>query len=147
MPVTTTIRVEGLQQLGERMRGLARTVNVKIARASTNAAAQVIKKGAKQKAPVAPPEVTPKVPYASLKNNVVVKRIAPSKTPLTSEHIVTIRGKKKDFYAHKVGRLNEFGTVKQAAKPWMRPAFEENKGKALEALVQKLKDGISKASK
>lgn len=145
MPTSTTIRVDGLQQLGERMRGLKQEVNLKIARESTNAAAQVIKKIVKQKAPVAPPEVTPRIPYGSLRDNVVVKRI--TKTELTSEHIVTIRGKKKDFYAAKVGRLQEFGTVKMQAHPFMRPAFEQGKLQAMDALVSKLKSGLDKASK
>lgn len=145
MPISSTMRVDGLRELGERMRGLKRDVNVKFARQSTNAAAQVIKKIVKQKAPVAPPEVTPKIPYGSLRDNVIVKRV--TKTELTSEHIVTIRGKKKDFYAARVGRLQEFGTVKMQAHPFMRPAFEQGKLQAMDALVKKLKTGIDKASK
>jgi HK97 gp10 family phage protein len=41
-------------------------------------------------------------------------------------------------------RFNEFGTSKQAARPFMRPAFEESKEQVLEVVAQRLKDGIEK---
>lgn len=41
-------------------------------------------------------------------------------------------------------RLNEFGTSKQAARPFMRPAFEESKDEVLQVLAEKLRAGIEK---
>jgi len=41
-------------------------------------------------------------------------------------------------------RFTEFGTSKQAARPFMRPAFEESRERVLEVVSQKLKDGIER---
>jgi len=49
----------------------------------------------------------------------------------------------KAHYAHFV----EFGTVKASAKPFMRPAWEQGKLKALESIKSVLKDEIDKAVK
>src|SRR2546427_167402 len=130
MPISTFVRIDGLQQLGERMRSLTQEVNLKIAGRATNAGAQVIKKRAVANAPAWP--VAHKlegviVPPGNLKKNIVVKKV---RSPLTSEHIVTVRGKRKDAYAARYGRLVEFGTVKMSPKPFLRPAFYGGKGEA-----------------
>ena len=150
MATTTTVKVEGLRQLGERMRNLSADMNKKIARAATNAAAQVIKKSAVQKAPeYFKPHMLEGVLVqpGNLKKNIVAKRVNPLKTQLTSEHLVTVRGKKKDGYAARYGRLVEFGTVKMTPEPYLRPAFDQNKENAVQAMKAKLEAGIFKAEK
>lgn len=146
---STTVRIEGLQALGERMRKLALEMNTKIARDATNAAAQVIKKQAIANAPEyfeAHKLEGVVVQPGNLKKNIVVKRVAPGRAaPLTSQHIVTVRGKRKDGYAARYGRLVEFGTVKMSANPYLRSAFEQEKGFAVQAMIDKLKSGIDKA--
>lgn len=147
---SVTIKIEGLSALGERMRGLAEKVNLKIARSATNAGAQVVKKAAVRKAPDsdAPHKLNGVVINpGNLKKNIVVKRVNPAKTQLTSEHLVTVRGKRKDGYAARYGRLQEFGTVDMAAQPFLRPAFDEQKQAALAAITKKLADAITKAGK
>ena len=37
----------------------------------------------------------------------------------------------------------EFGTVKEPARPFIRPAFESSKQNALDAFIQKLRDNLS----
>ena len=90
-----TIKVEGLRELGQRFALLSDDMQKKIARSATNAAAQVVKKLAKQKAPVVDPSVTPDIPPGNLKKNIIVRRTRPRSTPLTSEHRVTVRSKGK----------------------------------------------------
>lgn len=145
---TITVEVKGLRELGERMRSLAQEVNLKIARSATNAGAQLVKKQAIANAPAWPVAHMLEgvlVPPGNLKKNIIVKRIA--KSALTSEHIVTVRGKRKDAFAARYGRLVEFGTVKMAPESFLRAAFEQEKGFAVGAIKDKLSDGIDKAMK
>lgn len=146
------VEIKGLSELGEQMRNLSAEMNTKIARSATNAAAQVIKKRAIALAPqykephkltVGGETIT--VPPGNLKKNIVVKRW--TKTSLTSQHIVTVRGKRKDNFAARYGRLVEFGTVKMSPEPYLGPAFEQEKGFAVQAMIGKLRSGIDKATK
>lgn len=145
---SVTIKIDGLAALGERMRGLADKVNLKLARAANNAGAQVIKKAAVAKAPDsdAPHKIDGVlVNPGNLKKNIVVKRV--TKSALTAEHIVTVRGKKKDGYAARYGRIVEHGSVKMGARPFLRPALEGNQSKIIDAVAKKLGDGLKKAGR
>lgn len=134
--------VAGLRELGEAMRGLSADINKRIARSATNAAGQVIKKAAQLKAPS---------DTGNLRKNIIVKRLPPNQTKLTSEHIVTVRrgkltakqqatGLRDAYYASFV----EFGTAKASAQPFLRPAFDTGKGKAVDAMAGKLAKRIAK---
>lgn len=150
------VKVEGLQQLGETLRGLAQDVRTKIARSATNAAAQVIKKQAITNAPqypkVAKLQVGGKgskeyidVPPGTLKKNIVVKRN--TKSELTSEHLVVVRGKRKDKFAARYGRLVEYGTQFTPPQSYMRSAFDQEKGFAVGKMKQAIEKGIAKVNK
>lgn len=142
--MTTTIKVEGLRELGEAMRGLSEDINKRIARAATGAAAQVIRKSAISKAPV---------DTGNLRKNIIIKRLPASETSLTSEHIVTVRkgrtrkqkaaGIRDAFY----GQFVELGTVKMAARPFLRPSFDENKERAVQAMKDRLAARIDQAQR
>src|SRR5207342_2823425 len=122
---SVTVKIEGLQQLGEAMRELSRDMNLKIARSATGRAAYIIRKRARELAPVYPTDYVVeglRVPAGNVRDNIVAKRVSPNETQLTSEHIVVVRGGRKHGYASRIGSLNEFGTVKMAAQPFMRPA-------------------------
>lgn len=134
---TTTIKVEGLRELGAAMQALGNEVAKRIASGMTSAAAGVVRKDAIARAPehdkvhtVDGVEVQP----GNLKKNIVRKKVSKSKTRLTSEHLVTVRGKRKDGYAARYGRLQEFGTVHHAPQPFLRPAFDGKKMEAIEAM-------------
>lgn len=58
----------------------------------------------------------------------------------TSSKVTLLRPSK---YAH----LVEHGTKHSAAKPFMRPAMEQNKGAALAAITERLASGLTKAAK
>lgn len=141
-----TIKVEGLRELGQTFKTLSYDIQKKVARAATNAGAQIIKRSAQSKVPV---------DTGNLKKNIIVKRILPAEaSPLTSQSIVTVRqgkltekqkgsGLEDAFY----GRFVEFGTVKMSPRPYLRPAFEQNKVAAIDAMKSRLKDRIDKAQK
>lgn len=146
-----TIKVEGLSKLGERMRSLSSKVNLKIARSATNAAAQVVKKKAKEIT-----KMNPSVRSGSLLESIIVKKLPKSQSAVTSEHAVTFRGRGKGKTNKKTGvkqkeaphaNLVEFGTVNMPAEPILRPALERNIAAATNAMKKKLSDGIDKASK
>lgn len=152
--MVTTVEVKGLRELGEAFKLLASDIQNKVARAATNAGAQIIKKRAKELAPIAPEAYEVRknkgdspvlVQPGNIGKNIVVKRV--TRTNLTSEHVVAIRGKKKDGYANRIAVLQEFGTVKQSPQPFMRPAFDQEKGFAVAAIKQKFKERIDKANR
>ena len=143
-----SFKVSGLKELGERMRGLSVEMNTKIARAATAAAAGVIRKRARANAPIADEdyvvEGTP-VSKGNLPKQIVTKRRKDSETALTSEHVVTVRGKRKYGYASRIGVLQEFGTVKMAAQPFLRLAFDQGKEEAADAMKKRIAARIEKA--
>jgi HK97 gp10 family phage protein len=143
MASAVNVKVEGLRELGERMKSLSEDVNNRIARAATAAGAVVIRKAAQSKVAV---------DTGNLKKSIIVKRLPKGETQLTSEHIVTVRkgkvtakqkgaGLKDAFY----GRFVEFGTAKMPARPYLRPAYDENKQKAVEAIKDRIAARLKKA--
>jgi len=142
-----TIRLNGFRELGERMRALSSEVNLKLARSTTNAGAQVIKKLAIRYAPGSDPSETPRVPPDNLKKNIIVRRR--SKPKYTSEHAVTVRSKGKGVIGnpYTTGVQQEFGNVNHGPQAFMRPALDQGKEEAITAMKNKLRDGINKASK
>lgn len=147
MPKTTRIEVKGLKELAEKMRLLSSEVSLKIGARATASAAAIVKKAAKDKAPVR---------TGSLRDSIIVKKLPKSETRLTEEYIVTVRGRgKKRPYTKKGVRIQnaphahfvEFGTVKMGPEPFLGPALTNNKGAAIEAMKAKLAEGIDKATK
>jgi HK97 gp10 family phage protein len=139
---SVTVSVAGLSELGRNLSELKTAVAQRICRTATNKGAQVVKAQAITNAPAWP--VPHKlqgviVPPGNLKANIVVKKI---KSPLTAEYIVTVRGKKKDFFAARYGRLVEFGTVKMAPESYLRKAFDSEKEKAAQTIIAELEAGI-----
>lgn len=142
MASVTTVRVAGLKELGERMKGVSEDVNRRIGRAAVAAGAKVIADSARTKAPV---------DTGNLRKNIITKRLPPGESQLTSEYIVTVRkgkitkkqkdrGIKDAFY----GRFVEFGTAKTPAQPFLRPAYDENKEKAVEAIKERIATRLAK---
>lgn len=143
----TTIRVDGLQELGKAMKTLTEDVNKRIARAATGAAAQVVRKAAVDNI-----NRSPSVETGNLRRNVIAKRLPPNEAQMTSAHIVTVRkgrvtkkqyakGLRDAYYA----RYVEFGTVDMPAEPFLRPALDNNVQKAINAMKDRLRDRFKKA--
>ena len=151
MATTVTIKVDGLADLRKQMLRLKEDVATKIAGRATNAAAQIVKKQAKTNI-----QISPSVDEGDLLKAVIVKKIPKSKTPLTSEHIVTVRGRGRRGAKARGGKAQataphahfvEFGTVNMPAEPFLRPALEQEKGFAVGAMKQTLIEGIQKATR
>lgn len=147
MPQTITIKVEGLSELGERLRAL----NVKVATRScvraTAAAGQLVKKAAKTNI-----QRSPSIETGTLLDAVIVKKLSKSQSQYTSEHIVTVRRAKRGKKPPKTkqstapyARFVEFGTVNMPAEPFLRPALDNNIQPAIDVMKQKLTDEIFKA--
>lgn len=142
MAKSFTIKVDGLADLGARMKGLSKDVNTRIGRAATAAGAGVIRKSAQAKVPV---------DTGNLKKNIIVKRIPQGESSLTSEHIVTVRQGKltdkqkgaglQDAY---YGRFVEHGTSKMPARPYLRPAYDQDKQKAVDAIKARIEARLKK---
>lgn len=147
MVTSTRVQVKGLRELGAAMKALGNDMGLKIARAATAAAAQPVKKRA-----IANVIASPSVDTGSLKSSVIVKRLGKKESKLTSEHIVTVRGrgkKKKDGTRQTAaphGSKVEFGTVHMPAEPFLRPAFESEKGNALQKMQDTLRRRIRLAN-
>lgn len=150
MPDRITIKVDGLRELGEAMKELGPKNAQAIARAMTQAGAVIVKKAAIDAAPEFHEEHIVEgvvVQPGNLKRNIVVKNVSKNKTKLTNEKIVTVRGKKKDGYAARYGRLVEYGTVNMGAQPFLRPALSKNIVTATNAMAtagRKRIDSITK---
>lgn len=143
-----SIKVDGLNELGASMKALGDETAVSVARSMTNSAAQLVKKDAIARAPqsdephrVEDTEVQP----GNLKKNIIVRRLPPARSDVTSEHIVTVRGKKRDGYAARYGRLVEHGTVNTSPQPFLRPALDENVTAAINAMKKSGTDGVARA--
>jgi HK97 gp10 family phage protein len=143
--VATTVKVQGLRELGFAMRELSSDIAGKVARQATAAGASVARKNIKARAPV---------DTGNLRAAVVMKR--ERQTNLTEEYVVAVRkGKRRDVAAAKKGEgklgkdayyahMVEFGTVKTPAQPFIRPGFEESAQPAVEAIAKRLKQRIDK---
>ena len=79
------------------------------------------------------------------RRDIVRRVIDAAEDPRTTELYGWVRyhltaGDKRAWYAH----LVEFGTVKMAAQPFFRPAFDESKDNMADAAVIKLKEGLAR---
>lgn len=147
MPTTVTIHVDGLQQLGERLSKLAAKVATKSAVRATGAAAQLVRKAAKDNIKRSPSIVT-----GTLLDAVILKKLPKSQSTLTSEHIVTVRRAKRWGSKAKTKQVTaphatfiEFGTVNMPAEPFLRPALERNVQPAIDVMKARLTEEIFKA--
>jgi HK97 gp10 family phage protein len=145
----TRVEVKGLRQLGEAMRALSADMAGRVARSATAAGAGLVKKRA-----VAIVVANPSIDTGALKGAIIVKRRPAKETRLSSEHLVTVRGRGKP--TTKKGRVInraphaskvEFGTVHMAPEPFLRPAFEQEKNNAMLKIRDTLKRRIDKAGK
>jgi HK97 gp10 family phage protein len=147
------VKTTGFRELGLALKELDAKVQRNVLRAASNAGAQVVKKAIARKAPLADEPYTVSdsagnqvlVPPGNLKKQMIVKRLKPSETPLSVEHLVTMRSKREHGYARRIGTLQEFGTVKQAPQPFFRPGAEEAMQPAIDAIKSRFKQRIDKA--
>lgn len=143
------VKVAGLRQLGAALRDLDADMQQRIARRATGAGARVVKDAVAAKAAQQPtladaPYTVDGVTYqpGHIARNVVAVRV--KQPDLTSEHVVAVLSNRRNGYAGRIASLNEFGTVKMQAQPFMGPGFAESKSQALDAMVAALRRGIKR---
>lgn len=135
----------GFKELADAMRELPERVAKNALRSAVNAGASVIKAEARAKAPV---------DSGKLKKALYQKQIREQSGPYRQVFFVGVRSgpkRKKDGtkdYSLDAWywRFIEFGTVKMAAKPFLRPAFEARKEQAVQAIADKLDERIQKTA-
>lgn len=154
MATTTRQPVQGLRELGRALQQLKTETQARLVRRATGAGAKVVKEAVIAKAEQQPtladkPYTHDGVTYqpGHVARNVIAKHISGDQSNSTSEHLVAVRSNKANGYAGRIAALNEFGTVKMAAQPFMRPGFEGSKEQALQAIVHTLADGIAAAAR
>jgi HK97 gp10 family phage protein len=149
--------VKGLRELQAAMNTLKADMAGKIAVQATAAAAGVVRKAARMKAPK---------DSGNLQAAIIMKRR--KKTSLSALYAVGVRSgggfRKGDFVGGKTsdvkaakkgeGRLGvdafywsfvEFGTVKMSPRPFIRPALEDNVDRATEVMKKRLAARLKKA--
>lgn len=131
------MKVEGLAELERKMHQLGQKLGRRALRASTNAGIQVIKKEARSLAPVRTGRLSKKAIY--------VKRSRRQSSATRETYILGVRlGRKEQqkgrdaFYWFYL----EFGTIKMAARPFLRPAFEKKKYEAIEKFKEKMRERL-----
>lgn len=135
------IKISGLKELKDALQKLPERVQKRVLRGATMAGAQVIKKAAKQRAPVGTvPHKDAKgrtIAPGNLRKSIIARaKKGASKTSVT----VSVGPSSRGFY----GMFHEFGTSKMAARPFLRPAFDDNKERAVEAIKERLSAGIER---
>jgi HK97 gp10 family phage protein len=151
-----SVTIEGLDQLAKALRELPKRVARNGLRAAVYAGAKVIRDEAKVKAPVATaPLGSDQPPPGTLKRSIVMKQVPELSNEQKQTFFVTVRHGKKYRKQGKNGNLSqdawywrfvEFGTVKMAAKPFLRPAFEGKKLEAVDAIKTRLAERIEQAA-
>jgi HK97 gp10 family phage protein len=133
-----SVKIEGLDKVRDRLKGLGPTISKKVLGKAVSSGARMVRDGAKALVPV---------DTGVLRNSLYSARIRELSSPEQVTYFVGSRkGKRykvKDsdgWYFH----LVEFGTVKMPAKPFLRPAFELYKYSAEEEIRRQLLRGVEK---
>lgn len=135
---------KGLKELQQALKQLPDRIAKNALRGSVSAGAAVIRKEARDHAPVYQEQVQAGHPPAgTLKRAVYQKQINELSNAVKQTFFVGVRAGKKYQKQGKNGQLSqdayyaswiEFGTSKMSARPFMRPAFEGKKTAAVEAI-------------
>ena len=149
------VQIEGLAELAKALKELPERVAKNGLRAAVYAGAKVIRDEAKLLAPVAVACLGPKQPPpGTLKRALIMKQIPELSGKSKQTFFVMVRHGKKYRNQGNNGKLSqdawywrfvEFGTVKMAAQPFLRPAFDAKKTQAVAAIKERLAERIELA--
>lgn len=136
------IEVQGLKELQDRLLRLPEKIGDKALSACLGSAALVIQKEAQNSVIKAAKNYRlyggEVVSPGWLRSQIVKKRVKQTKS--SAETIITFKDKKHAFF----WRYIEFGTSKMQAHPFLRPAFEAAKEKAVQRFEQRLRERLDK---
>ena len=146
--------VAGLSELSAALRELPQRIGRNVLRGSVAAAAAVVRAEARNKAPVATGDVAQgHPPPGTLRRAIYQKQIRELSDSGRQVFFVGVRQGKKYRHQGKKGdksqdayywRFVEFGTSKMAARPFLRPAFEQSKMAAVERMKNYMAERIAR---
>jgi len=139
--MAVSFKFSGGAEIARALEALDQKVKKKLLRQAVVAGAQVVKKRAKEIARTKGVQDT-----GALIRNIAGKVEKTNSDTYAQINIGVRHGKPKKnakrqddpFYWH----FHEFGTSKMAARPFMRPAFEESKDDVVTAMTERLKKGL-----
>lgn len=144
--------VSGLRELQAALKELPNRIAKNVLRGAVAAGAATIRSEARQRAPVyTGPVSAGHPPPGTLKRAIYQKQIREKCTSTRQTFYVGVRKGGKYRFQGKKGTLSqdayyaswvEFGTSKQVAHPYMRPAYEMRKEAAVQAIKQYLEKRI-----
>lgn len=145
--------IKGLSELSAALKELPNRIARNALRQSVARGAVVIRDEAKTRAPVSTTPPAPGDPLpGTLKRSIVIKHDKDRSSLTSQTYVVAVRHGKKYRNQGKKGnrsqdayywRWVEFGTVKMAARPFMRPAFETQKEAAVQEIARVLAERIA----
>ena len=127
MPGKLDIKIRGVQELSAALKDLDQKIKARLAGAATRAGARVIATEAKRRVHV----VT-----GRLQRSIVVRSARRRRGSTEQRALVIARAP----YAHIV----ELGSVRMAARPFLRPATDLKAQEAIDKMTQNLGDGITR---
>lgn len=134
------VKIEGLDILAERLKGLGPDISKKTLASAVAAGAGVVKRSVIAKA-----EAQELKDTGRLLRSIYIKRIRKTSNAQQAEYIVGVRSGKKFQKSNRDAYYwfwHEFGTEKMPARPFVRPGFESSKfdadGKIKNVLVKKV---------
>ena len=136
MAESVTVRVDGLKELADKLRGMGPDLSRNALRAGVRAAAKLVKDDAAERVPV---------DTGTLKRALYMKQIREKSSAWQQTFYVAVRrgkAQRKRALDAYYWRFVEFGTAKMAARPFLRPAFEANKRQAVDVIAERLKARI-----
>jgi HK97 gp10 family phage protein len=144
-----TKNLTGFKELADALRKLGPRVAKNSLRRAVSAGAAEVRNEARIRVPVR---------SGTTKRAIAMKREKDTKGETSAKYSVFVRQAKNGKYGQKgvaangkfdayYWRFLEFGTSKMAAKPFMRPAFEAKKERAVEVIGEVLGAGIEAAAK
>jgi HK97 gp10 family phage protein len=123
--------VEGIQELLGKLDQLSLAVSKKLVARAARAGAQVIEERAAELAPDDPETSGSRVAIGMMT----------TVTQQTANEAIAKVGTRRG--AAFVGKFAEWGTSRQKAQPFLRPAFDERADEALDAMGESLAEGIA----
>ena len=150
----TTVQIKGLAELNRALAELPPRLARNVLRGSVAAGAAVIRQEAKERAPRYAGEVAAGHPPPGTLKRAIYSAQARRLSSLLEQvyHVGVVSGKRAKVGKTKSGkskdayywRFVEFGTVKMAARPFLRPAFEAKKLEAVEAIRRYMAERIAR---
>lgn len=125
--MTVKFEVQGLAALDKAVRQLPKNIQKRVMKTALRAGGRVIAKEAKQNVPVG---------TGDLKKSI---KIVTGKSKKDGA-LIFVTTTKDAFYSHMI----EFGTSKMKAQPFLRPAFDSTQKEVMNAIGNKLGEGIIK---